>query len=84
MSNEAQREKSTGISRLLAALRAADAHLSLPELHQLTNDPLASISANIRNLKKEKYGAHRIDRRIRSGNLWEYRLVKERRPPDAD
>lgn len=87
MSNEVLRNNaSTGLGRLLAALRAADGYLTLPELRDETNDPVASISANLRNLKKKEHGAHEIDKRLRggSGNLWEYRLGGRTEAHDAD
>ncbi len=33
-----------------------------------------TISAKLRDLRKEKYGAHRIDKKLRRRGLWEYRL----------
>ena len=50
---------------------------TLDELHQITNDPHASISAQLRHLRKEKFGAYNIEKRPRgdrSNGLWEYRL----------
>jgi hypothetical protein len=37
-------------------------------------DPEPSLSAQIRNLKKQKHGGHDI-RRIRLGNVYKFRLV---------
>ena len=64
----------TQIDRLMNALRSAD-WLTLPELYAKTNDPIASISANIRNLRKPEHGSREIKRRRRRGNLFEYHLV---------
>lgn len=50
---------------------------TLPEIAQATGDPPASISAQLRNLRKPKFGAWTIERRYVSGGLFEYRLVKE-------
>ncbi len=50
---------------------------TLDELHHITNDPHASISAQLRHLRKEKFGAYNIEKRPRgdrSNGLWEYRL----------
>lgn len=49
--------------------------LTLAEIHQTTGDPEASISAQLRHLRKYRFGAHQIDKRRRNdGNQWEYRL----------
>jgi hypothetical protein len=65
----------TQIDRLLCALRGAG-WLSLLDLHSMTSDPIASISANLRNLRKPEHGSHTINRRRRAGsfNLFEYHL----------
>lgn len=36
----------------------------------------SGISARIRDLRKPEFGGHTIERRARSGNLYEYRMVK--------
>tara|TARA_R100000458_G_scaffold48091_1_gene47022 strand:+ start:278 stop:634 length:357 start_codon:yes stop_codon:yes gene_type:complete len=49
-------------------------------LNSHRNDPQASISAQLRNLRKERFGGFTIEKRYRgdrSFGLWEYRLVKE-------
>ena len=51
---------------------------TLDEIAGLTGDPPASISAQLRHLRKERFGAHTVDRRTRghrSSALYEYRLV---------
>jgi len=61
---------------LLAAAFLGD-WLTLSEIHDRTGDPEASISAQIRHLRKPRFGAHRIDKRRRgkgSTGLWEYRM----------
>ena len=51
---------------------------TLAEIAAITNDPEASISAQLRHLRKAKFGGHKIERR-RRGNvkqgLCEYRLL---------
>jgi hypothetical protein len=64
------------IQRVYAAL-AAGGWWTLNELAQATGDPPASISAQIRHLRKSRFGSHRIDKRRRgseSAGLWEYRM----------
>jgi predicted phage-related endonuclease len=49
--------------------------MTLDEIHQATGDPEASISAQLRHLRKYRFGAHDIRKRRRNGgNQWEYRL----------
>lgn len=38
----------------------------------------ASVSARIRDLRKEKFGSYRIDHEHVGGGLWRYRMVRER------
>jgi hypothetical protein len=61
--------------------------LTLEELAKLTHYPPASISAQLRHLRKPQYGAYRVEKRQRdadhllrgeeSGPLWEYCLRHE-------
>lgn len=51
---------------------------TLQEIADLTGDPHASISAQLRHLRKKRFGEHTIDRRVRgdrSNGLFEYRLI---------
>jgi len=61
-------------NRVLAALRDGKEH-TLSELHKLTGDPEASISARIRDLRKPRFGSYQIERRYVERGLWAYRLV---------
>ncbi len=64
--------------------------LTLRELSRLTNYGETSISAQLRHLRKARYGAFVIDKRVRksgdagrateSGAVWEYRLRGVWRP----
>ena len=50
---------------------------TLDEIHRATNDPHASISAQLRHLRKKRFGSHTVNKRPRgnrSKGLWEYRL----------
>jgi DNA-binding transcriptional regulator GbsR (MarR family) len=54
--------------------------LTLGEIEEITGDPQASISAQIRHLRKERFGSHTIEKRPRGDRkrgLWEYRLILE-------
>ncbi len=50
---------------------------TLPELSEKTGDPEASVSARLRDLRKARFGAHRIERRYIERGLWGYRMVGE-------
>lgn len=50
---------------------------TLPEIEAATGDPQASISAQLRHLRKPRFGAHVVEKRPRgdrSSGLWEYQL----------
>jgi len=51
---------------------------TLQEIHDETRDPEASISAQLRHLRKIKFGRHHVPKRRRGDEecgLWEYKLV---------
>lgn len=47
---------------------------TLAEIKRATGYPEASISARLRDLRKEKFGSYRVERRRVSGGLWTYRV----------
>jgi len=50
---------------------------TLDEVAKLTGDPPASVSAQLRHLRKRRFGSHTIDKRPRGNRitgLWEYQL----------
>ncbi len=52
---------------------------TLGEIEAATGDPQASVSAQLRHLRKARFGAHVVERRHRgdrAAGLWEYRLTK--------
>lgn len=51
---------------------------TLPEIERATDDPQASISAQLRHLRKVRFGEHTINKKRRgepSNGLWEYQLI---------
>jgi hypothetical protein len=60
--------------RVLARLRDGE-WWTLRRLAQATGDPEASISARLRDLRKERFGSHLIERRYVERGLFQYRLV---------
>lgn len=53
---------------------------TLPEMSAKTGDPPASISAQLRHMRKERFGAHTINRRYLDAGLYEYQLIPSREP----
>jgi len=54
------------------------AYRTLGEISNLTGDPQASVSAQLRHLRKARFGGHTVYKRPRGNRewgLWEYRLV---------
>ena len=51
---------------------------TLDEISKATGDPVASISAQLRHLRKPRFGSHTVERRSRRGALFEYRLKTSR------
>lgn len=47
---------------------------TLQQIADATGDPVASISAQLRHLRKERFGSHIVDRRHVGGGLYEYRV----------
>lgn len=48
---------------------------TLPEIAAKTNNPEASISARLRDLRKLRFGAHTVEREYVTKGLFRYRLI---------
>lgn len=48
---------------------------SLAEISALTGDPPASISAQLRHLRKSRFGSHQVEKIYLSHGLYRYRVV---------
>lgn len=51
---------------------------TLREIEDATGDPAASVSAQLRHLRKERFGSHEVSKQSRgerSSGLWEYQLT---------
>lgn len=48
---------------------------TLEEISRLTGDGIAAISARLRDFRKEKFGAHTVNRRYVENGLFEYQLL---------
>jgi len=52
---------------------------TLGEIARSTGDPESSISAQLRHLRKERFGAHTIEKEYKDFGLFVYRLIKNDR-----
>lgn len=59
----------------ISALMADQAWRSLGEIAGKTGDPTPSISAQLRHLRKARFGAHTVNRRYCGNGLYEYQLI---------
>jgi len=53
---------------------------TLQEIADLTHDPVSSVSAQLRHLRKIRFGSYNVERqprKNRNNGLFEYRLLKE-------
>jgi hypothetical protein len=48
---------------------------TLQEIATVTNDPEASISAQLRHLRKPRFGSHEIEKKYLGEGLYEYKLI---------
>lgn len=51
---------------------------TLDQLSMLTGDPQASISAQLRHLRKPRFGAHQVEKEYRGNGLYRYRVIANR------
>jgi len=49
--------------------------MTLSEVSEITEDPEASISARLRDFRKDKFGHHYVGRNYVGDGLWEYLLI---------
>ena len=48
---------------------------TLQQISDTTGDPHSSVSAQLRNLRKKRFGGHVVERDYLGGGLYQYRLV---------
>ena len=53
---------------------------TLREIEDRTGFPQASISARLRDFRKDRFGGHGLERRRKNGGTFEYRLVVNENP----
>lgn len=50
---------------------------TLAEISALTGDPPASVSAQLRHLRKPRFGAHLVEKRHLGRGLYQYRVLPD-------
>ncbi len=48
---------------------------TLDEISRLTGDPAASVSAQLRHLRKPRFGGHQVEKEYISNGLYKYRVI---------
>lgn len=79
---ELDRDRLTGQLYRIFNLMHDGRYRTLEEIATITGDPASSVSAQLRNLRKDRFGAHTVDKRRRgdkTSGLWEYRLEVNQR-----
>ena len=74
-SPEQDQERLTGQVRRVYACMASGQWLTLRQIAALTGDPEASVSAQLRHLRKPRFGGHRVEKNYLGRGLYEYRLI---------
>src|SRR4051812_34643680 len=75
---EFDRERLTGQILRIFNLMSDGEWRTLGEIQGITGDPEASISAQLRHLRKPRFGCHTLNKRARgdrNAGLWEYQLI---------
>jgi hypothetical protein len=82
----ARRRQRDVLLDVMLSARECETWLTLDELAKLTHYPQASISAQLRHLRKPEYGGFVVEKRCRRvakalrgedfGAVWEYRLTR--------
>jgi hypothetical protein len=49
--------------------------MSLDEISKKTGDPAASVSAQLRHLRKPRFGAHTVEKNYLGNGLYKYRVI---------
>jgi hypothetical protein len=62
------------LDRVVWAMQDEQWH-TLSAVARMTGDPEASVSAQLRHLRKPRFGGHTVERRYMSNGLYEYKLI---------
>lgn len=67
----------TGIEKIFNLMKD-EQFRTLAEISKMTGVGEASVSAQIRNLKKPQFGGHDSDKKHLGGGIWIYRIIVNR------
>lgn len=62
------------LDRVVWAMQDEHWH-TLSAVARMTGDPEASVSAQLRHLRKPRFGGHTVERRYVADGLYEYKLI---------
>jgi len=71
---EADHERLTGQLAAIKDCMFDGRWRTLAEIEAVTGAPQASVSAQLRHLRKPRFGSYIVDKRRRSPGTWEYRV----------
>jgi len=71
------RKRLTGQLLKVYALMSDGKWRTLKEISKEVDGSETGVSARLRDLRKDRFGKHRIDKRIVLGGLWEYKMIIE-------
>jgi len=74
---ERDRERLSRQLRLVFELMSDHQWRTLDQICGAIHEPAASVSARLRDLRKDRFGAHEIERRYVHRGLFEYRLKEK-------
>lgn len=77
---EFDQQRLTGQLKRIYGLMIDGRWRTLREIEIITGDPASSISAQLRHLRKERFGSHTVNKRSRGDRkigLFEYQLIKK-------
>ena len=69
------RERLAGQTLRVFNAMQAGGWLTLEQLARATGDPPTSVSAQLRHLRKEKFGGHTVEKTHLGKGLYQYRLI---------
>lgn len=81
---EQDRERLTGQIRRVYACMASGQWMSLRQIAAATGDPEASVSAQLRHLRKPRFGGHCVEKVHIGQGLYHYRLIVNTPPQPLD
>lgn len=51
---------------------------TLAEIADATGHPETSVSAQLRHLRKERFGSHKVEKKHKGGGLYKYQLIENK------